>query len=133
MRPRRGRSHPDRGYSISGPPAHKRRDRNSFAVGLTGGAFIPGPNEDAKAIEREVQAFSPDGLLARYHDLVDRRFERELRYMEHFELERIEARLDSGSTDELERTAAIRQSWERERTDLVASLERLLAGFKAER
>jgi hypothetical protein len=80
-----------------------------------------------------VQAFSPDGLLARYHDLVDRRFERELRYMEHFELERIEARLDSGSTDELERTAAIRQSWERERTDLVASLERLLAGFKAER
>jgi hypothetical protein len=88
-------------------------------------------SDDAKTIEDRVQAFSQDELHVRYHDLVDQRFERLLEYTERFELERIEARMDFEAKDDLEVVASLGQVWERERKDLLASLERLLAGFRA--
>lgn len=116
-------------YFIAGPHRHKRS--NGFSACVE--APIPGLSDDAREIENRVQALSEDGLLARYHDLVDLSFERSLEYTERFELERIEARLDYEDKDEFERTTAIREAWERERSELVASLERLLAGFRTAR
>jgi len=101
--------------------------------GKVTGEIEPRLNEDAKVIEARLQSFTNDELLARYHELVDLNFERSLEYTENFELERIEARLDSQANDELERTAAMREAWEQERSELVASLERLLAGFRSAR
>ena len=121
-------------HFIEGPRAHKNRYGRSLRIGTTNGdVFRPGPSEDAKTIEVRVQASSEDQLLARYHDLVDLGLERSLKFTERFELERIEARLDYQDKDELERTAAMRKAWEVERGELVASLERLLAGFRAAR
>jgi len=125
--------HPDHEYFISEPRANKNRERHSAGTTLISGVVIPGPNDDAKAIEDRVQSFSQDQLLARYHELVNLILEKNLEYTERFELERIEARLDYQDKDELERTAAMREAWEQERGELVDSLERLLAGFRAAR
>lgn len=113
----------------------KNHDRHSsrgrlIDVGKPTAEVEPRLSDEAKAIEDRVQAFSQNELHARYHDLVDQRFERSLEYTERFELERIEARLDFEATHDLEVVAALGQAWERERRDLVASLERLLAGFR---
>lgn len=116
-------------YFIPGPRTHKLP--NGHSAGLD--VLTPGLSEDVQAIEARLQSLTEDELLARYHDLVDQRFEQPLNYTERFELERIEARLDYQDKDELERTAAIRGAWEQERSDLLASLERLLAGFRTAR
>jgi hypothetical protein len=82
-------------YFIPGPRAHKSGDWQSLRNGPTACEVLrPGLSEEAKAIEDRVQSFAEDELLARYHDLVDQRFERPLPYTERFELERIETRLD---------------------------------------
>jgi len=63
----------------------------------------------------------------RYHELVDRR--PELNALEHFELERIEARLDAEDRDpELE---ARERQWENERTELINSVEELLSRLRS--
>lgn len=125
-------------YFIARPRLSQKHDRHSPRARLVNdgrvrGEIEPRLNEDAKVIEARLQSFTSVELLARYHDLVDLKFERDLEYTESFELARIEARLDYQDRDELEHTAAIRETWEQERGELVASLERLLAGFRAAR
>jgi hypothetical protein len=116
------------------PRAHKNRNGHPARVPSTRiEAPRAGPNEDAQAIEDRVRTFSENELLVRYHDLVDQRFERPLEYTERFELERIEARLDFEAGDELKHVTAERRSWEGERGELVASLERLLSEFRVAR
>jgi hypothetical protein len=112
----------------------KNNDRRSSGGPLMNGLIDEVESRlsgDARAIEDRVQAFSQNELHARYHDLVDQRFERLLEYTERFELERIEARMDFEAKDDLEVVASLGQAWERERNELLASLERLLAGFRA--
>jgi hypothetical protein len=59
---------------------------------------------------------------------VDARLERELTVLERFELERIEAQLDAEErSTELESRD---QEWESERTELLKSIEDLLARLR---
>lgn len=52
-------------------------------------------NTDETDVEAKVRALSTEELLARYHQLVDKRLlDRSLFSTEHFEIELIEARLD---------------------------------------
>ena len=107
-------------------------------------AFIGGPNDsselgiyppkighDAQTIVDEVKALEPDQLHNRYHELVDKRLLAELDFTELFELERIDARLDAEDKDEDARLTVVQDDWRRERGELVASIEHLLARFKA--
>lgn len=89
------------------------------------------PNEDAILIEDRVQTFSKDELLERYHELVDKRFEEErLPYTEHFELERIEARLAAEDRDEVKRLASVDDDHARQRDELLTSIENLVARLR---
>jgi hypothetical protein len=91
----------------------------------------PKLNEDARAIENRVHALSADELLARYHELVDKRLEKQLLYTEYFELDRINARIEAEDQSEVKRLTALEESWRQERSQLVGSIERLLARFEA--
>jgi hypothetical protein len=86
---------------------------------------------DAQAIVDLVKALAPDQLGERYHELVDKRLLGTLDFTEFFELERIEARLDTEDRDETARLTVLEEDWRRERNELVASIEHLLARFKA--
>lgn len=92
-----------------------------------------GPNKEASAIIHKVAVLPEDELIARYHELIDPRFERPLDYKERFELERIEARLDAACEADLERVIAARGAWEADRTKLISSLEQLLADLRTPR
>jgi len=70
-------------------------------------------------------------LLDRYHELADKRLLGDLTYVELFELERIEARLDAQEGGEIERLKAVRESWQRDRSKLVVEVEKLLARLRA--
>jgi hypothetical protein len=86
---------------------------------------------DAQAIVDRVKALDPDQLDDRYHELVDKRLLGPLDYTELFELERIEARLDAEDDGEAARLTIFQDEWRRERNELVASIEHILARFKA--
>lgn len=90
-----------------------------------------GPSSDAVVIGGRVQALPTDQLLERYHELVDRRLAGRIDLAESFELDCIESRLDVDDEGELSRLADFRTKWERDRSELVASIESLLAHFKA--
>lgn len=82
---------------------------------------------DARAIQMRVQALGDEQLLERFHELVDKRLAETIQYPEVLELDLISARLDAENMAESQRTAAVRDDWRRERNELVASIERLLA------
>ena len=88
-------------------------------------------NNDARTIEAKLRTLSRDQLLERYHELVDKRFEGALEYTELFELDRIAVRLDADSQAEVSALAALKSDWRRERSELLISIERLLARVKA--
>lgn len=52
--------------------------------------------------------------------------------MEALELERIEARLDSEEQSDMDRVADYRAAWDKERSDLLGSIERLIAALRSE-
>jgi hypothetical protein len=85
---------------------------------------------EAQAIMDRVKALRSDELHDRYHELVDKRLLETLDFTELFELERIDARLDTVDQDEAARLTALEEDWRRERNELVASIEHLLAHFK---
>jgi len=85
---------------------------------------------DAQAIIDQVNALGSDELYDRFHELADKRLEGALEYTELFELERIEARLDTEDQDEAARLTVLQEDWRRERNELVASVEHLLAHLK---
>jgi hypothetical protein len=86
---------------------------------------------DAQAIVDQVRALDSDQLLDRYHELVDKRLQGTLDFTELLKLERIEARLDTEDQDDAARLTILQDDWHRERNELVASIEHLLARFKA--
>jgi len=109
--------------------------RHAAFVGSHDEGGVPGVypaviGRDAQAILDQVKALESDQLLGRYHELVDKRLQGALRYTELFELERIEARLDNEDQDEATRLTILQDDWRRERNELVASIEHLLARFK---
>lgn len=110
-----------------------RPSRRRLTSTVAEDAIQEGPNKEASAIILKAATLSEDQLLARYHELVDQRFERPLDYKERFELERIEARLDAACEADMERVAAARGAWETDRTKLISSLEQLLADLRAPR
>jgi len=85
---------------------------------------------DARAIQERVQALDADQLLERFHELTDKRLDETIQYTERLELDLIDARLDAQDQPEVERLAALQDNWRRERNEVVASIERLLARFK---
>jgi len=95
------------------------------------GMYTPGIGHDAQTIVDQVKALEPDRLRNRYHELVDKRLLGALDFAELFELERIDARLDAEDQDEEACLTVVQDDWQRERSELVASIERLLARFKA--
>jgi len=118
-------------------PGEKRtgiRRRTSFHRGAHAQtmerAEQPPLTGDARAIQERVQALDADQLLERYHELTDKRLDETIQYTEWFELDLIEARLDAEDREEVERLAALQDNWRRERNEVVASIERLLARFK---
>src|ERR1039458_8585877 len=100
--------------------------RNSISAS---GVYSPGMGHDAQAIVDQVRALDSDQLLDRYHELVDKRLQGTLDFTEL--LERIEARLDTEDQDDAARLTILQDDWRRERNELVASIEHLLARFKA--
>ncbi len=81
------------------------------------------------ALASRVSGMSAEELRERYHELVDK--QPDLALIERFELERIAARLDSEDVDvSLE---ARNQVWERERTELLDSIEDLLYRLRESR
>lgn len=94
-------------------------------------APLRGLGRDAQAIEYQVKALDADRLHGRYHELVDKRLQGTLDFTELFELERVEARLDSQDQDEATRLTILQNDWRRERDELVASIKHLLVHFRA--
>jgi hypothetical protein len=90
-----------------------------------------GLGKEAQAIMDQVKALGSDQLHDRHHELVDKRLQGTLGFTELFELERVEARLDDEDQDEAGRLTIFQEDWRRERNELVASIEHLLARFKA--
>ena len=87
-------------------------------------------DSEVRGIEHGVQSLSPDDLLERYHELIDRRFAGHLSVAESFELKRIEARLNLEDQKEVERIAGFEQEWRRDRDGLIRSVEDLLGRLK---
>ena len=90
-----------------------------------------GPSREVSSIERSLQGLSTDELLARYHELIDRRLTGNLELVESFELGRIESRLNAEDEDGLRQLADYKKQWQRERKELVANIEGLLARLKS--
>ena len=106
---------------------YPRRNESVTSLGRASESRL---NEDAVAIERRVQEFSDEELLARYHELIDKRLdEGKLSYMEIFELERLEARLDLADQGDVDLLLASEGKYERERRELLESIENLVAGL----
>jgi hypothetical protein len=94
-------------------------------------ASEPGAQEIKRvlALASRVARMSEVDLRERYHELVDK--QPNLTSIERFELERIIARLDAVDVDlSLE---ARNHLWERERTELLASIEDLLYRLRESR
>jgi len=77
--------------------------------------------------ERRSHVIHPDQVLARYHELVDKRFEKELDPGELVELNEVEDRLNADDESELQQVRSIKRQWTREKTNLVRSISELLA------
>jgi hypothetical protein len=90
-----------------------------------------GPSRVVQEIENRISSASTDQLLARYHELIDKRLDHGLGFMESFELERIEARLDMG--DELEESRITQLDDRRQecRQMILDSIEHLIARLRA--
>ena len=116
-----------------GTRSHARH--SAFAGGRNDGnelsMYTPKIGHEAQTIVDQVKALAPDQLHDRYHELVDRRLLGPLDFIELFELERINARLDAQDQDEDARLTVVQDDWRRERSELVASIEHVLARFKA--
>jgi len=109
--------------------AHRVFARRSYRT-------IPGPalqlnNSTLREIGQRVRCLSSDQLLERFHCLIGKRLNGTIKLMEALELERIDARFDSEERAEMDRVTEFREAWAAERSELLASIERLIAGLKA--
>ena len=85
-----------------------------------------------REIDQRVRCLSPDRLLERFHELVDLRLKEPLKLMDALELKSIESRFDSEEQPELDRVSEYRAAWSRERSSLIASIERIITSLKSE-
>jgi antitoxin (DNA-binding transcriptional repressor) of toxin-antitoxin stability system len=92
-------------------------------------ATEPSVGMDVQVIKNRVQAMNEDQLLARYHDLVDKRLMNQLDYQEIFELDFIDARLDDD--DEFQQIKAVEKIWTDKRTELIGSFKELVSRLEA--
>jgi hypothetical protein len=111
-----------------------RRERRAMEKRRDQG--VPGPalqlnNNTRRNIEYKVQGFSSEQLVERFHGLVDKRLNESLKLMEAIELDRIEARLNSEDNEEMNHVTEFRDEWVLERGELLASIERIVAGLKS--
>jgi hypothetical protein len=82
-------------------------------------------------IDRRIRLLPSDEIIQRFHCLVDKRLQGTLRFIESFELDCIEARLDAEEQAELSGAVDSQNDWIRERSQLIESIERLLATVSA--
>lgn len=111
---------------------HGHRDAAKPSNPSVSGPLLQLNNIARRNIEQKVQCFSSDQLLARFHDLVGKRLAEPLKLLEALELEMIEARLDSEERAEVDRVTEFHKTWDGERSALLASIERLVAGLREE-
>ena len=107
------------------PSQSARTERRSAATRKSTGAFSESP--EVVGVLNAVATMSDQEVRERFHELVDRG-RGSLDTLERFELERIEARLDAEDRDPA--LEARQQQWQRERADLIGSIEELLAKLK---
>ena len=88
-------------------------------------------NSARRDIELRIKCLPSDQLLERFHELIDKRLNETLMFVDAFELDRIEARLISEEQPDMDRVMEFRNAWALERTELVSSIERLIADLKA--
>jgi hypothetical protein len=98
---------------------------------------VPGPelhlnNKALRDIDDKVRFFSPGQLIERFHCLIGKRLNGTIRLMEALELERIDARFDSEDHAEMDRVTEFQQAWALERSELLSSIERIVANLRAE-
>jgi antitoxin (DNA-binding transcriptional repressor) of toxin-antitoxin stability system len=94
-------------------------------------AALPENSEDAQVIKGRVLAMDEDQILARYHDLVDKRLMNQLDYKEMFELDLIDARLDDDDDSELQQVETVEKIWRDKRTELIGSFKELVSRLEA--
>jgi antitoxin (DNA-binding transcriptional repressor) of toxin-antitoxin stability system len=94
-------------------------------------AALPENSEDAQVIKGRVLAMDEDQILARYHDLVDKRLMNQLDYKEIFELDLIDARLDDDDDSELQQVETVEKIWRDKRTELIGSFKELVSRLEA--
>jgi len=82
-------------------------------------------------IDRRIRSLPSDEIIQRFHCLVDKRLQGTLRFIESFELDCIEARLDAEEQAELSSAVDSQNDWSRERSQLIESIEMLLATVSA--
>jgi hypothetical protein len=98
---------------------------------------MPGPvlrlnNKALRDLDDRVRCLSSDQLLERFHCLIGQRLNEPLKLLEALELDRIDARLDSEDRAEMDRVSEFQEAWALERSELLSSIERLVARLKAE-
>ena len=85
-----------------------------------------------RTIEAKILGYDGDSLMARFHELIDRRIRGVLTVSEAFDLERIESRLDTQEQIE-EQSAQIQlQFRERQQGEILDSVLRLIEKLKQE-
>ena len=98
---------------------------------------VPGPelhlnNKALRDINDKVRSFSSDQLIERFHCLIGKRLNGTIKLMEALELERIDARFNLEDQAEMDRVTEFQQAWALERSELLSSIERIVANLRAE-
>jgi hypothetical protein len=89
-------------------------------------------NKALRDIDDKVRSFSSDQLIERFHCLIGERLNGTIKLMEALELERIDARFDLEDQAEMNRVTEFQKAWALERSELLSSIERLVARLKTE-
>jgi hypothetical protein len=148
-KPGAGRSVPDRNRrrpypshrigprkKLSFPGAARGRHRHDPAASgirrqlpLHDGMIVD--NTPRLEIESRIRSLPSDEVIQRFHFLVDKRLHDTLRFIESFELDCIESRLDAEEQAELCSAVDVENDWIRERSQLVESIGKLLSILSA--
>lgn len=119
-----GRSHATPKYCKQG------LDRTGARAGI---GYAAPPDNAVQSIVSTVNRFPLDRLLHRYHELVDKRLAATIDFIETFELERIEARLDAEDRRVDKRAEALYEQLEQRQEAVLESIEHLIKRLRASR
>jgi hypothetical protein len=107
-----------------------KRDLDSTSTHASHG-YLAAPDNTVQSIVSVVNGFPPDELLGRYHELVDKRLAGTIDFLEGFELERIEARLDAEDRGGDPRAETLHKEWEQRQEAVLSSIEHLIGRLRA--